>query len=80
MDAIINKESVTGVVQKVGVVERVRIGLEMDVMVVLGDQTAIVAFLNQVCASFIINVFLIKLTAFVTKIQKQYSCTLEINF
>ena len=79
MDAIINKESVTGVVQKVGVVERVRIGLEMDVMVVLGDQTAIVAFLNQVCASFIINVFFDKANSICNQ-NSEDSCTLEINF
>ena len=49
-DAIRNKESVIGVVWMVGVVERVRIGLEMDVMVVLVDRAVIVAYLNQVFA------------------------------
>ena len=49
-DAIRNKESVIGVVWMVGVVERGRIGLEMDVMVVLVDRAVIVAYLNQVFA------------------------------
>ena len=50
LDAIRNKESVTGVVWMVGVAERVQIGLEMDVMVLLVDQAVIVAYLNQVFA------------------------------
>ena len=37
LDAIRNKESVPGVVWMVGVAERVKIGLEMDVMVLLED-------------------------------------------
>ena len=49
LDAIRNRESVTGVVWMVGVAERVQIGLEMDVMVLLVDQAVIVAYLNQVC-------------------------------
>ena len=50
LDAIRNKESVTGVVWMVGVAERVQIGLEMDVMVPLGALVAVVtnAYLNQV--------------------------------
>ena len=42
LDAIKNKESVIGVVWMVGVAERVQIGLEMDVMVLLVDQAVIV--------------------------------------
>ena len=47
MDAIRNKENVTGVVQMVGAVEKV--GLEMDVMGHLGDLAIIGAHLKQVC-------------------------------
>ena len=48
MDAISNKESVTGVVRMVGAVKKV--GLEMDVMVPLGALVMVVtdAYLNQV--------------------------------
>ena len=46
-DAIRNKENVIGVVQMVGAVEKV--GLEMDVMVRLGDLAIISAYLKQVC-------------------------------
>ena len=53
LDAIRNKESVTGVVWMVGVVEK--IGLEMVVMVLLGDLAVIVVYLNQVCESFPID-------------------------
>ena len=55
LDAIRNKESVTGVVWMVGVAERVKIGLEMDVMVLLVDQAVIVAYLNQVFAKPILD-------------------------
>ena len=47
LDAIRNKESVTGVVWMVGVAERVKIGLEMDVMELLGDLIIIYAFCNK---------------------------------
>ena len=52
LDAIINKESVTGVERKVGAV--IKVGLEMDVMVPLGDLVVMVinAYLNQVFMSF----------------------------
>ena len=50
VDAILNKESVSGVERKVGVVNMV--WLEMDVMVPLGDIAVIDAYLNQVCMSF----------------------------
>ena len=53
LDAIKNKESVTGVVWMVGVVEK--IGLEMVVMVLLGDLAVIVVYLNQVSESFPID-------------------------
>ena len=48
LDAIINKESVTGVERKAGAV--IKVGLEMDVMVPLGDLAVVViyAYLNQV--------------------------------
>ena len=55
LDAIRNKESVTGVVWMVGVAERVKIGLEMDVMVLLVDLAIIIVYLNQVCESFPID-------------------------
>jgi CDP-diglyceride synthetase len=44
MDAVISRESVTGAVLVVGAVEKV--GQEMDVMVLLGDQTTINVYLN----------------------------------
>ena len=47
LDAIINRESVTGAALMVGAVEKV--GQEMDVMVLLGDHPTINAYLNQVC-------------------------------
>ena len=47
LDAIKKRESVTGVAVVVGAVEK--IGREMDVMVVLGDQPTINAYLTQVC-------------------------------
>ena len=47
MVAISRKENVPGVAQMVGVVEK--IGLEMDVMVILVGQTIINAYLKQVC-------------------------------
>ena len=50
MDAILNKESVTGVERKVGAVNMV--WLEMDVMVPLGDLAVIDVYLNQVSMSF----------------------------
>ena len=43
MDAISNKESVTGVERTVGAVDK--IGLEMGVMVLLGESMVINAFL-----------------------------------
>ena len=48
VDAMLNKESVTGVEQRVGAVNKV--GLEMDVTVPLGDLAVVVinAYLNQV--------------------------------
>ena len=49
LDAMLNKESVTGVEQRVGAVDKV--GLEMDVMAPLED-LVINAYLNQVCMSF----------------------------
>jgi predicted RNA-binding protein (virulence factor B family) len=50
--AMLNKESVAGVEQRVGAVNKV--GLEMDVMVPLEDLVVVVinAYLNQVCTSF----------------------------
>jgi hypothetical protein len=49
VDAMLNKESVTGVEQRVGAVNKV--GLEMDVMVPLGDLAVVVinVYLNLVC-------------------------------
>ena len=47
LDAIIKRESVTGAAVVVGAVEKV--GQETDVMVVLGDQPTINAYLTQVC-------------------------------
>ena len=49
LDAIRNKESVTGVVWMVGVAERVQIGLEMDVMVLLGGLVTDAILNQQVC-------------------------------
>ena len=46
MDATSNKESVTGVERTVGVAEK--IGLEMDVMVLLGEIGVINVYLDQV--------------------------------
>ena len=46
MVAISRKESVPGVAQMVGAVEK--IGLEMDAMVILGGQAIINAYLKQV--------------------------------
>ena len=53
MVAISRKENVPGVAQMVGVVEK--IGLEMVVMVLLGDLAVIVVYLNQVCEPFPID-------------------------
>ena len=51
MDATSNKESVTGVERTVGAAEK--IGLEMGVMVKLGEIGVISAYLNlQVCMKF----------------------------
>ena len=49
---MLNKESVTGVEQRVGAVNKV--GLETDVTVPLEDLAVVVinAYLNQVCMSF----------------------------
>ena len=47
MDVTINKESVTGAVRMVGAVGKV--GLEMDVMELLGGVTVINANFIQVC-------------------------------
>ena len=45
--AISKMESVTGVVRKVGAVGK--IGLEMDVMVLLGELISINVYFTQVC-------------------------------
>ena len=43
-DATSNKESVTGVVRMVGAVEKEQIGVEVDVMELVGDLTTINVF------------------------------------
>ena len=47
LDAIKNRESVTGAAVVVGAVEK--IGQEVDVMAVLGDHQTINVYLTQVC-------------------------------
>ena len=57
--AVSKMESVTGVVLKVGAVEK--IGLEMDVMVVLGELISINAYFTQVCTVWTIKCFMSRL-------------------
>ena len=53
--AISKMECATGVVRKVGAVGK--IGLEMDVMVLLGDLTSINVYFTQVCTVWTVKCF-----------------------